>query len=68
MVKGLLVEVDAKGNEVENGVKIEAAVITPAYIKDKKIKTKFVGAKKETALFLIHKKHSKATKPKFLHY
>jgi trigger factor len=46
MVKGNLVELDAEGKAVENGISIEAAVLTPDFIKDKKIKAKFVGAKK----------------------
>jgi trigger factor len=46
MVKGNLFESDAKGKEVEGGVNVENAVLTPSYVKDEKIKEKFIGAKK----------------------
>ncbi len=46
MVKGNAVETDAKGKEIEGGITVESAVLTPAYMKDKKISAKFIGAKK----------------------
>lgn len=45
MVKGLLVEVDKKGNAVEGGVEVEGAVMLPDYMKNAKEKAKFDGAK-----------------------
>lgn len=45
MVKGLLVEVDKKGNPVEGGVQVEDAVMLPDYMKNAKEKAKFDGAK-----------------------
>ena len=45
MVKGLLVEVDKKGNAVEGGVEVEGAVMLPDYMKNAKEKAKFDGVK-----------------------
>jgi trigger factor len=45
MVKGKVVETDAKGKATEGGIVVESAVLTPAYVKDSKIKAKFIGAK-----------------------
>ncbi|MBP5380130.1 MAG: trigger factor [Bacteroidaceae bacterium] len=45
MVKGLLVELDKKGNPVEGGVQVEGAVMLPDYMKNKTEKAKFDGAK-----------------------
>ncbi|MGI5975762.1 MAG: trigger factor [Paludibacter sp.] len=46
MLKGLLVELE-NGEEKADGIRVENAVLTPAYMKDEAIKTVFVGAKKE---------------------
>lgn len=46
MLKGLLVELE-NGEEKTDGIRVENAVLTPAYMKDEAIKTVFVGAKKE---------------------
>ncbi|MDR1678261.1 MAG: trigger factor [Prevotellaceae bacterium] len=43
VVKGNLVELTAKGKEKEDGIKVEAAVLCPAYIKVDDIKNLFVG-------------------------
>ena len=45
MVKGNIVEMSGK-KEKEDGVKVENAVLTAAYMKDEKIKKQFIGAKK----------------------
>ena len=45
MVKGLLAELDAKGNPVEGGVQVEGAVMLPDYMKNDEEKAKFAGAK-----------------------
>jgi trigger factor len=45
VVKGDLVELGADKKEKEDGVKVEAAVLCPAYIKDAKQKKAFIGAK-----------------------
>lgn len=45
MLKGLLVELE-NGEEKADGIRVENAVLTPAYMKDEAIKTVFVGAKK----------------------
>jgi len=46
MLKGAAVESDAKGKATEGGLTVENAVLTPAYVKDKKNQAKFIGAKK----------------------
>lgn len=46
MLKGLLVELE-NGEEKADGIRVENAVLTPAYMKEEAIKTVFVGAKKE---------------------
>jgi len=46
MLKGLLVELE-NGEEKADGIRVENAVLTPAYMKEEAIKTIFVGAKKE---------------------
>jgi trigger factor len=45
VVKGDLLEMGADKKVNESGIKVEAGVLTPAYIKDKKQKKSFVGAK-----------------------
>lgn len=45
MVKGLLSQLDEKGNTAEEGIKVEDAVMLPEYMKDEEEKSKFNGAK-----------------------
>jgi trigger factor len=45
MIKADMVEVDTKGNPVENGIRVEDASISLEFVKDKKIKKKFTGLK-----------------------
>ena len=45
MIKGLLSQLDAKGNTLEDGIKVEGAVLLPEYMKDEAEKAKFAGAK-----------------------
>lgn len=45
MLKGLIAELDEKGNTKEGGVQVENAVIMPAYMKDDTQKAIFDGAK-----------------------
>lgn len=49
MVKGNIVEMSGK-KEKEDGVKVENAVLTAAYMKDEKIKKQFIGAKKSDSI------------------
>ncbi|MDL2290194.1 trigger factor [Paludibacteraceae bacterium OttesenSCG-928-F17] len=55
MLKGHLVELKAKKVN-EDGVKVEAAMLTPAYMKDEKQKNLFVGAKKGDTITFNPKK------------
>ena len=45
MIKGLLSQLDAQGNTLEDGIKVEGAVLLPEYMKDEAEKAKFAGAK-----------------------
>ena len=45
MVKGVLTQLDAEGKPMENGLKVEDAVMLPDYMKDEDEKKKFEGAK-----------------------
>ncbi|NDW13100.1 trigger factor [Bacteroides sp. 214] len=45
MLKGLIAELDKKGNTKEGGIQVESAVLMPAYMQDKKQKALFDGAK-----------------------
>lgn len=45
MLKGLLTEVDKKGNAKKEGILVEDAVLMPSYIQDEKQKELFNGAK-----------------------
>ena len=45
MVKGLLAQLDAEGNTLEDGIQVEAALLLPEYMKDDAEKAKFTGAK-----------------------
>lgn len=45
MVKGLLAELDEKGNPVDGGIQVEGAVMLPDYMKNDDEKAKFATAK-----------------------
>jgi len=45
MVKGLLAQLDKKGNTLEGGIQVEGAVMLPSYMKNEDEKAKFNGAK-----------------------
>lgn len=45
MLKGDIMELDEKGNTKENGIKVEAAVMSPEYMKNDEQKALFKGAK-----------------------
>lgn len=45
MMKGLLLELDEAGNTKENGIRVEGAIMLPAYMKNEEQKAKFVGVK-----------------------
>ena len=45
VVRGDLLELDAEGKVLENGLKVEAAVLTPKYLKDEEKAKEFIGAK-----------------------
>jgi len=45
MVKGLLSQLDEKGNTLEGGIQVEEAVMLPEYMKNDEEKAKFTGAK-----------------------
>lgn len=45
MVKGLLAQLDKKGNTLEGGIQVENAVMLPNYMKNDDEKAKFEGAK-----------------------
>ena len=45
MLKGLISELDKKGNTKEGGIQLESAVIMPSYMKNEKQKALFTGAK-----------------------
>lgn len=50
MLKGLLAELDEKGNTKEGGVQVEGAVMMPVYMKNDEQKAIFNGAKTNTVL------------------
>jgi trigger factor len=56
MVKADLVEVDNKGNAIENGIKVEDATISVEFVKDDKIRKKFKGLKAGDQLVIDVKK------------
>ena len=45
MVKGTLTQLNTKNNTLKDGITVEDAVMLPEYMKDKKEKSKFEGAK-----------------------
>lgn len=45
LLRGVISELDEKGNAVEGGIKVEDGVIMASYIKDKEEQKKFTGAK-----------------------
>ena len=45
MVKGILSQLDAKGNTLDGGIQVEDALMLPEYIKDEGEKAKFEGIK-----------------------
>ncbi|KAA6324521.1 Trigger factor [termite gut metagenome] len=45
MLKGLITELDENGNAKEGGIRVEAAVLMPAYMKDEEQKNLFADAK-----------------------
>ena len=50
MLKGDLTELDENGNEKEGGIKVEEAILMPAYLKNEQQKTVFNGAKLNSAV------------------
>ena len=45
LVKGVLSQLDEKGNTLEEGIQVEEAIMLPEYMKDDKEKAKFQGTK-----------------------
>jgi trigger factor len=56
MIKAEMVEVDTKGNPVENGINVENVSISLEFVKDDKIKKKFSGLKAGDQLVIDVKK------------
>ena len=52
MVKGLLAQLDEKGNTLEGGIQVENAVMLPNYMKNDDEKSKFEGAKVNDVIVL----------------
>ena len=52
MVKGLLAQLDEKGNTLEGGIQVENAVMLPNYMKNDDEKAKFEGAKVNDVIVL----------------
>lgn len=52
MVKGLLAQLDKKGNTLEGGIQVENAVMLPNYMKNDDEKAKFEGAKVNDVIVL----------------
>ncbi len=52
MLEGILTESDEQGNPVENGIRVENAVINLPAVKDKKTKKSLLGKKKGDTLLL----------------
>lgn len=46
VIKGSMLELNADGSVNEEGIKVEDAMVSPAYIKDEEQKKAFIGAKK----------------------
>ena len=47
VIKGELIELTANGSPKEGGIRVESAVLSPAYMKDKKEQAKVVGLAKD---------------------
>jgi trigger factor len=56
MIKADLMELDSKGNAIENGIRIEETPISLEFVKDEKIKKKFKGLKSGDQLVIDVKK------------
>jgi trigger factor len=56
MIKADMVEVDTKGNPIENGINVENVSISLEFVKDDKIKKKFSGLKAGDQLVIDAKK------------
>jgi trigger factor len=52
MVKGILAQLDKKGNTLEGGIQVENAVMLPNYMKNDDEKAKFEGAKVNDVIVL----------------
>lgn len=52
LVRGDFVQLDAEGNELENGIKAERVIISVDLIKDEAIKTELIGKKSGESLVL----------------
>lgn len=52
MVKGLMAQLDKKGNTLEGGIQVENAVMLPNYMKNDDEKAKFEGAKVNDVIVL----------------
>lgn len=52
LIKGSMVELDAEGNELADGIKVENAIVAPGYFKSEAEADKFIGKKVgETVVF-----------------
>ena len=59
MLRGSMVELDAEGNVLEDGIKVERTVISPRYMDDDNEAAKFVGVKVgDTFAFNPHKAYN----------
>ena len=59
MLRGSMVELDAEGNVLEDGIKVERTVISPRYMDDDDEAAKFVGVKVgDTFTFNPHKAYN----------
>ncbi len=59
MLRGSMVELDAEGNVLEDGIKVERTVISPRYMDDDDEAAKFVGVKVgDTFAFNPHKAYN----------
>ncbi|QZE13362.1 trigger factor [Halosquirtibacter laminarini] len=51
-IKGAFTQVDAEGNEVEDGIKVEDVVLAVDMIQDEEVKKSFIGATKDFEIVL----------------
>lgn len=56
ILRGTLTELDAEGNEKAEGIRVEEAMVMPAYISDEEQKGRFDEAKKEKTIVFNPKK------------